>query len=262
MKHTWCVWIVSVLLYGVSSVHSLGDVAANAPISIDAEAPRPHPDAEPAHPTSTAPPETRPIREEPSTDVSAASLTTPPQEALPLGIAPTQSEIARTAGEPRDRGIVNSVLENQWIRTIGSLAAVLTLIFLLRAVLMKVGRGWAGQGGRPSGVLEILARYPVGRGQTLVLLKIGRRVLLLHQTATAMITLSEVTDAAELANLLSRIEAGGRTPERGFDAALNQWAAHHDLVTPKGRIASETIDLTRSAPSGLSRLLGRRGGGL
>jgi len=64
-------------------------------------------------------------------------------------------------------------------------------------------RGQLGAGGRsPSGLLQVLGRYPVARGQTLVLLKLDRRVLLLCQTQSAFSPLAEVTEPDEVASIL------------------------------------------------------------
>lgn len=78
---------------------------------------------------------------------------------------------------------------------VGPLAVVLVLIAMLAGVVVLVARvrgkmgGGAslgasfGAGGRaPAGILEVLGRYPLARGLTLVLLKVDRRVLLLSQT--------------------------------------------------------------------------------
>ncbi|MFZ9915813.1 MAG: flagellar biosynthetic protein FliO, partial [Phycisphaerales bacterium] len=76
--------------------------------------------------------------------------------------------------------------------------------------------------GRPSGVVEVLARYPVARGQHVVLLKVGRRVIVVHQGAQAMRTLSEFSANDDVADILARCEAGGRKADFSFDALLRQ----------------------------------------
>jgi hypothetical protein len=72
-------------------------------------------------------------------------------------------------------------------------------------------------------VLEVLGRYPVGRGTTLVLLKLDRRVLLMSQSAGGRLgagagftTLCEVTDPEEVASILvkTRDEEGSSMAER------------------------------------------------
>jgi len=80
-----------------------------------------------------------------------------------------------------------------------------------------------GPGGRaPAGLLEVLGRYPVARGQTLVLIKLDRRVLLLSQSiagrggSSGFNTLAEFTDSDEVASILmkSREESGDSISHR------------------------------------------------
>ena len=58
-----------------------------------------------------------------------------------------------------------------------------------------------GGGGRPSGVLQVHGRYPMGRGQALVLLQIGDRMVLVHQGGGRMQTLTEFTNEQDVAEL-------------------------------------------------------------
>jgi hypothetical protein len=86
-----------------------------------------------------------------------------------------------------------------------------------------------GAGGRaPSGILEVLGRYPVGRGSTLILLKMDRRVLLLCQGrggklgGTTMTTLTEVTDAEDVASILLKVrDEEGDTLASKFQGLLS-----------------------------------------
>ncbi|MBC7833702.1 MAG: flagellar biosynthetic protein FliO, partial [Phycisphaerales bacterium] len=69
-----------------------------------------------------------------------------------------------------------------------------------------------GAGGRsPAGVLEILGRYPLARGQSLVLLRMDRRILLLSHTtggrlgrSTGLSTLCDTADAEEVASIIAK----------------------------------------------------------
>jgi hypothetical protein len=100
-----------------------------------------------------------------------------------------------------------------------------------------------GPGGRaPSGVLEILARYPVTRGHTLVLLKMDRRVLLLGHSSTGFSALAEINDPDEVAGLLvkTRDEEGDSMAAR-FNALLRGMERDPSLV------AQET-EVTRVGP--------------
>ncbi len=199
-------------------------------------------------------------------------------EAAPLG-QPNGLLSARPADRESKRGLTAlDPRSNEITRVLGALAVVLGLLFGLRAVVRR--SRWAlASGGRPSGVVEILARYPVARGQHLILLKLARRVLLVHRSGSTMTTLSEVSDPDEVAALLGRIEAGSRRGEhRGggegsggsggsgggggngengggrFGQALQRSGAEHDRLADgvmrlKGRrsgfAGTEVIDLTR-----------------
>lgn len=150
-----------------------------------------------------------------------------------------------------------------------SLAGVLLLIWVLRALVRRSRGETAGSrllGGRaPSGVASVLARYPVARGQQVVLLEVGRRIIVTHQNAGTMNTLSEVTDPEELADLRARIAGVERTEvERPFDEALTtsleQTPTTESLATVAGRpgLVAETVDLTRARRP---RRRGRRSAG-
>ncbi len=104
-----------------------------------------------------------------------------------------------------------------WARSLASVALVIGLILVLAAAGRFVSRrsgsvaAMMGPGGRaPSGVLEVLARYPVARGQVLVLLRIDRRVLLLSQSMAGkgggFTTLAQFDDASEVAAILRQTQ--------------------------------------------------------
>lgn len=99
----------------------------------------------------------------------------------------------------------------------GVVAVILGLAMGVRVLARRHGGLMAacGAGGRsPSGVLSVLGRYPIARGQTLLLLQFDRRVLLVGQTTgrsgARLATLAEMTDADEVASVLvkSRDESG------------------------------------------------------
>jgi flagellar biogenesis protein FliO len=140
-----------------------------------------------------------------------------PQEGRALG-KPTGLIGPRRGGgaakSNRGQGLDPRVTEI--VRVGGALVAVVALLLVLRVIMRRLGGPLTG-GGRPSGVVEVLARYPVARGQQLVLLKMGGRIVLLHQTKTGMTTLSEVTDPDEVAALRARVESS--SPPRGGKAA-------------------------------------------
>ncbi|NNF44151.1 MAG: flagellar biosynthetic protein FliO [Phycisphaerales bacterium] len=212
-------------------------------------------------------------------EIVSAGMPEPPAESAETPIAP---------GEDRPLGIPNGVFSarpaaaagtaaagvdavdtpprswSRWLelaRVVGALTLVIGLIAVTRWFLKRASGGLAGAA-RPSGILEILARYPVARGQSLVLLKLDRRVLLLHQTGATMTTLSEMTDANEVGRLLGKLEAGARTRDATrFRSLLQSFEDDHDQrqdATPlrlERPDAVEVIDLTRPRSRGNRRRL-------
>lgn len=164
--------------------------------------------------------------------------TKPPQESRP--IAPAGAPAAKPADEP----LVQAPPTQSGVsmtRMIVSLSVVLALIVLIAGIVKKVSRSSGslaasiGAGGRaPSGVLQVLGRYPVGGGCTIVLLKVDRRVLVVSQTrvpgltrlsggAMQWTTLSEITDPADVASLVGKtIESERANPSACFEAAMEQ----------------------------------------
>lgn len=141
----------------------------------------------------------------PLTNEKPAPVELPPSESRPLGRA-TANE---TPEHSQGRGATPTSLGVGAVRTILALVFVVGLILFAWAIYRRLAAGAGGlgsqlsAGGRaPSGVLNVLGRYPISRGNTLVLLKLDRRVLLLNQTSAGFATLAEVTEPEEVASLL------------------------------------------------------------
>lgn len=143
----------------------------------------------------------------------AAANPTAAAEERPLG-RPAQ---ASTSSPSAPAGA--AILSSDTFRSILALAGVVLLAVVAGSVLRSLAKrrgGLAlslGAGGRaPSGVLEVLGRYPVGGGVTLVLLKLDRRVLLLSQSSRALrgggsagfTTLCEIAEPDEVASILAK----------------------------------------------------------
>ncbi len=138
-----------------------------------------------------------------------------------------------------------------------SLAGVLALIWVLRYLLRRARGDYAGSrilasAGSPSGVASILAKYPVSRGHQVVLLEVGRRVIVAHQGDGSMSTLSEITDAEEVADLKARLSGVERTErDKTFNAKLSSsleaTPEPDSLASVAGMpgMVAETVDLTR-----------------
>ena len=139
----------------------------------------------------------------------------------------------------------------------GGLAVVLALLWVVRSLVRRSGGkhgGLSATGGRsPSGVASILARYPIARGQQVLLLGIGQRIIVVHQSAGTMQTLSEITDPDEVLALRIQINGTDRADaDGGFAAKIAQSLETKpdgpplEPVTGMPGLVSETIDLTRT----------------
>jgi flagellar biogenesis protein FliO len=123
--------------------------------------------------------------------------------------------------------------------------AALGAVLAIAVIAARIGRRFGGGGrmGRPAGVLEIMARYPVGRGQHLLVLRFDRRLLLVHQAGGRMERIAEVAAADEVASLLGRLEAGasGGDADR-FRRALADFEHGRgpEDLRPDGLFPSET----------------------
>ena len=74
---------------------------------------------------------------------------------------------------------------------------------------MFVARWWFRRSGMArtlsgDGAFEVIARAPVGRGQQVLAVRFGPKVLCVHQGRDGMRTLSELTDPADVAAMLAR----------------------------------------------------------
>jgi len=173
----------------------------------------------------------------------------------PLGVSRESKPLATARADQPSAG--STLWNNQAIRTSGSLLIVLGLIFLLAAVAKRLGRKGAtlaaalGPGGRaPEGLLEVLGRYPISRGQTIILLKVDSRVLLLAQTMPrirggvgTLTTLCEITQPEEVASILVKAgEHSGQSSGARFQHLLHAFDRKH---APEALPDHTELDLRR-----------------
>jgi flagellar biogenesis protein FliO len=167
-------------------------------------------------------------------------------ESLPLGESADVPEAPQLGPVSTDEGAAFGNTRGELLRVGGPLLGVVTLMIVLGAALRRFG-GPLARGGRPSGVLEVLGRYPIARGQQLVLLRMVSRIVLLHQGRNGLTTLSEVVDPDEVATLLARVESASRSSQPGrFRGLLAGAAAQQDglgrEMATEGKVV---VDLTR-----------------
>jgi flagellar biogenesis protein FliO len=94
-----------------------------------------------------------------------------------------------------------------WWQTLGALAVVVAAIFAVRLVLRRLA-GTVGmrRSGQP---IEVLARATIGSRQQVALVRLGRRLVLVGSGPSGMSPLAEVSDPAEVADLLEQVRCGG-----------------------------------------------------
>lgn len=113
-------------------------------------------------------------------------------------------------------------------RVAGALAMVIALILLLRWGGRKlfVSPGAIGS----TRAVQVLARSPLSPRQQIILLRIGRRVIVVGDSGSQMNSLSEITDADEVASLIGQLrdektESASKMFGKLFNRASNEMAA-------------------------------------
>lgn len=171
---------------------------------------------------------------------------------------------ASAAGSPRGGYSLTDALA-----TFVPLAIVLSLVFVSAFIFKRLigSRGTLhtalARAKAPPGLVEVLGRYPIAAGQSLLLLKVDRRVLLIGQSQAAgrlgllrsassaptMTTLSEFSDPDDVASILAKVsdhegEATSSAKAR-FQTLLNA-IEHAPLGTPALPDADAELDQGRA----------------
>jgi flagellar biosynthetic protein FliO len=126
-----------------------------------------------------------------------------------------------------------------------SLAAVLGLIVILFWAAKRFLPRRALGGQTPGGGMQLLARLPVAPKQSLLLVQVGRRLLVIGDSGTGLSTLCEITDPNEAAALIGQLQ----TEKSSFTAALNSAAEKFRAAERPSREAE--LDTMRQEIDGL-----------
>ena len=130
---------------------------------------------------------------------AAASTTRPADETRPV-VPNSRDDVEGKAVSPGSgRGMWASVF-----RTVLALGVVAVMIFALRFLLKRFGGGWHGR--RGSAPMSVLARTSVSARQQLLLVRLGRRLILVGSGPEGMAPLAEVSDPDEVAELVRLAE--------------------------------------------------------
>jgi flagellar biogenesis protein FliO len=159
---------------------------------------------------------------------AAAAATSRPENATPLEQRPL---VRGQVGQKTDAVAPTAPTDGiGFTRVLLSLVAVVGLILFLRwwgAKLFK-GQGTPHSGG----VMQVIARAPIAPRQQLMMVRVGRRVVVVSNSAGQMTTLSEITDADEVAELLGQLKRGREPGANPFAAIFSR--AEADYEEPAG----------------------------
>ena len=126
-------------------------------------------------------------------------------------------------------------------RVLGALAIVIALIFLLR----WFGRIFfpAVRGRGASRAVEVLARSPVSAKQQVMLLRLGRRVLVVGDSGSQMNALCEIVDPDEVATLVGQLqEERSTTASKAFGAAFGRFRRGFESSAEAPAAAAPPLD--------------------
>jgi flagellar biogenesis protein FliO len=156
--------------------------------------------------------------------------------ALPARNVPTLP--ARTS--PTSEGETMSLANSALVRLAAATAGVLLLAVLVLSKLPKKVRQRAAAG--PSGVVEIVARWPVAKGERLILVKFDRRMLLCHDAGQGWNRLCEVDDLTALARITETIE--GKPDRDAFRQTLEAVATQGDSARARRPRTAALVETT------------------
>lgn len=143
----------------------------------------------------------------------------------------------------------------KWIvQTAGALGLVLGVILLARAVLNRLLRRQAVSGA--NGLLEVLGRVNVGGRQQVLLIRTGKRVLVVGDGASGLRTLADIDEPEEVAGLLAAVAADRpNSVSRSFNQLLTRFNGdygEHQRRVEEGRDVGEyRVDRARDQVSNL-----------
>ena len=162
---------------------------------------------------------------------SASAQGVPAGESRPLGGG------VRAVAAPAKASTTPASLGGTVLKTVVSLGGVLAVIGVLGLGVRHLAKKGVlpaslGTGARaPSGLLDVLARYPAGAGQTLLVLKFDRRVLLVCQSpgrglrkgGGTMTPICELSEPQDVASVLLKVRGEEQAAmARTFQAMLTQ----------------------------------------
>lgn len=174
--------------------------------------------------------------------IGANSIATPSSTPVVASMqSPGEQQSLGPARAPGQSATSSGVAEA--VRMLGALAVVVGLAFAAKWWLRRSGIATRMQGG----AFEIIARHSVGRGQNILLVRFGPRLLCVEQARDGLRTLSELTDPAQVAATMA--EARGATSDRGASSASGAPQFRGAALDTDTASAQRTVDLRRGKDS-------------
>ncbi len=138
------------------------------------------------------------------------------------------------------------------LQVAAALAVVVGLIFIGKAAARKFVPG--ARAGNGKGVIEILARYPLAKNQSLVLVRIGSQIVALNQGKDASHSVLVINDPLEVARLMGQIEGTNpKSIQAGFSKLLSN--ARMDLEDPANAPEADDAESRAMEPENLDSQL-------
>ena len=174
--------------------------------------------------------------------VSPAPVTTDsplPHTALgdqPLrsGSAATRTQIANAPGIPKAPSM-------DYQRVVFALVAVIALIFILRSLGKMFFPSGTSRG--QSRVVEVLSRSPLAPKQQVMLLRVGRRVIVVGDSGAQMNTLCEISDPDEVAGLVGQLREEKTAAAAAFTSLFGRF--NRRFTEDEDRIESDAASELR-----------------
>lgn len=111
-------------------------------------------------------------------------------------------------------------------RVLGALGIVIALIFLLRWAARFFFPSVAGRS--PSRIVEVLARSVLTPKQQVMLVRVGRRLILVGDSGAQMTTLCEIADPDEVASLVGQLRDEKMSAAPGFGSLFARFTRRFD----------------------------------
>lgn len=141
-----------------------------------------------------------------------------------------------------------------WQRLVMALGIVLGLIFAMKFIVGRLYPGVsASKGGK---AVRVLARSPIAPKQQVLLLQVGKRVIVVADSAGQLSTLSQIDDPDEIASLVGQLETAELpAPRGGFGNVFRR--AQEEYAEPVAEPQVESAPDLAEAQTEISGLIER-----